>query len=52
MYAMDYPYQYILDEVEASDALDFTDDEKLQFFQTNAERLFGLASATAIGGGR
>lgn len=42
MYAMDYPYQYVLSEVEASDALDLTDAEKLQFFQTNAEQVFGL----------
>jgi 5-carboxyvanillate decarboxylase len=42
MYAMDYPYQYELDEVRDQDALPLSPDEKRQFFQTNAERVFAL----------
>lgn len=43
LYAMDYPYQYVTDEVSAMDALDISDADKRKFFQTNAERLFKLA---------
>jgi 2,3-dihydroxybenzoate decarboxylase len=42
MYAMDYPYQFVADEVRAMDDLDITDAQKKKFFQTNAERWFGL----------
>jgi 2,3-dihydroxybenzoate decarboxylase len=42
MYAMDYPYQFVREEVLASDALPLTVVEKKQFFQDNAERVFGL----------
>jgi len=42
MYAMDYPYQFVREEVLASDALPLTMVEKKQFFQDNAERVFGL----------
>ena len=42
MYAMDYPYQYVADEVLASDALPMSLEEKKQFFQTNAEKVFQL----------
>lgn len=42
MYAMDYPYQFELREVEAMDAMDISDADKKMFFQTNAERVFGL----------
>ena len=42
LYAMDYPYQFVAEEVVASDNLPLTDAEKKQFFQTNAERLFSL----------
>ncbi len=42
MYAMDYPYQYVPDEVRAMDNLDITDAQKKKFFQTNAERWFKL----------
>jgi len=44
MYAMDYPYQYVAEEVLTSDALPMTLEEKKQFFQTNAERAFSLKS--------
>ena len=42
MYAMDYPYQYVADEVRAMDAMDMTPETKKKFFQTNAERWFKL----------
>lgn len=42
MYAMDYPYEYVPDEVRAMDNLAIADAQKQKFFQTNAERWFNL----------
>ncbi|HSG33354.1 MAG TPA: amidohydrolase family protein [Sphingomonadaceae bacterium] len=42
MYAMDYPYQYVPDEVRWMDDLEISDTQKKKFFQTNAERWFKL----------
>ncbi len=42
LYAMDYPYQFVADEVVAHDRLPIDADEKKALFQTNAERVFGL----------
>ena len=42
MYAMDYPYQYVPDEVRRLDQMDITPEQKRKFFQTNAERWFKL----------
>ena len=42
MYAMDYPYQFVKQEVVISDGLPLTPQEKKQYFQTNAERVFRL----------
>lgn len=42
MYAMDYPYQFVKEEVDAMDALPLSPEHKKMFFQTNAERLFRL----------
>jgi ATP synthase F1 gamma subunit len=42
MYAMDYPYQYVSDEVRWMDDLEITPSQKKKFFQTNAERWFKL----------
>jgi 2,3-dihydroxybenzoate decarboxylase len=42
MYAMDYPYQYQPEEVAAQDAMTMSRQDKRAFFQTNAERVFGL----------
>jgi 5-carboxyvanillate decarboxylase len=42
MYAMDYPYQYVPEEVTAQDALPISDAEKKNFFQTTAEQVFRL----------
>jgi 2,3-dihydroxybenzoate decarboxylase len=42
LYAMDYPYQFVPEEVDMSDALPLSDQDKKKFFQTNAERVFSL----------
>src|SRR3569623_728601 len=42
MYAMDYPYQYVPEEVVWMDDLDIPFEQKKKFFQTNAERWFKL----------
>lgn len=42
LYAMDYPYQYVPDEVRTQDALPLSDADKRKFFQSNAEALFKL----------
>ncbi|HEY0104992.1 MAG TPA: amidohydrolase family protein [Rhizomicrobium sp.] len=42
LYAMDYPYEFVADEVTAQDNLAIGAGEKAMFFQTNAERLFKL----------
>ena len=45
LYAMDYPYQYAVDEVRILDAMNMSDDVKMKFFQTNAEQLFSIPPA-------
>jgi 5-carboxyvanillate decarboxylase len=42
MYAMDYPYQFVADEVRLHDLLDITPEQKKKLMQTNAERWFKL----------
>jgi 2,3-dihydroxybenzoate decarboxylase len=42
LYAMDYPYQFVPEEVKIVDALPMSDLDKKKFFQLNAEKLFGL----------
>jgi 2,3-dihydroxybenzoate decarboxylase len=42
MYAMDYPYEYVADEVRAMDNMAIPDAQKKKFFQSNAERWFNL----------
>lgn len=42
LYAMDYPYQYDLNEVIIHDNLPLSVAEKTELYQTNAERLFKL----------
>ena len=42
LYAMDYPYQFVPEEVILSDGLPITGIEKKMFFQTNAEKVFHL----------
>jgi 5-carboxyvanillate decarboxylase len=45
LYAMDYPYQYDIEEVHAMDSLPISYDDKKAFFQTNAERVFNLPTS-------
>jgi len=42
LYAMDYPYQYVPEEVQVTDNLPISDDDKKKLYQTNAERVFRL----------
>lgn len=42
LYAMDYPYQYVPEEVTAMEQMPLTDADKKAFFQTNAETVFRL----------
>ena len=42
MYAMDYPYQYVPEEVALLDKMDLPADVMKKFYQTNAEKLFKL----------
>lgn len=42
MYAMDYPYQFVPDEVRMHDLLDINDGAKKKLMQSNAERWFRL----------
>jgi 2,3-dihydroxybenzoate decarboxylase len=42
MYAMDYPYQFIPEEVRVTDNLPIPDSDKLKLYQTNAEGVFSL----------
>lgn len=42
LYAMDYPYQYVPDEVRVTDDLPLSRDELKRFYQGNAEAVFGL----------
>jgi 5-carboxyvanillate decarboxylase len=43
MYAMDYPYQFVPEEVTVSDRLPMTALDKRRYFQLNAERVFGFS---------
>lgn len=47
LYAMDYPYQFVPDEVTLTDNLPISAADKRKLFQTNAERVFGLKVAEA-----
>jgi len=42
MYAMDYPYEFVPDEVRTHDLLDISDAAKKKLMQANAERVFKL----------
>ena len=42
LYAMDYPYQFVPEEVTIADNFAMSDADKKKFFQTNAEKLFKL----------
>jgi len=42
MYAMDYPYQFVPEEVAVTDHLPISAEDKQKLYQTNAERVFHL----------
>ena len=42
MYAMDYPYQFVPEEVKVTDRLPVSEDVRKMLYQTNAERVFRL----------
>jgi 2,3-dihydroxybenzoate decarboxylase len=42
LYAMDYPYQYAPEEVTMMDNMQMSAEDKKMFFQTNAEKVFGI----------
>ena len=42
MYAMDYPYQFVPDEVKVTDELPVSEEDRTMLYQTNAERVFKL----------
>jgi 2,3-dihydroxybenzoate decarboxylase len=42
LYAMDYPYQFVPEEVKTHDDLPISDADKKKLFQTNAEKVFNL----------
>jgi 5-carboxyvanillate decarboxylase len=44
MYAMDYPYQFIPEEVAVTDNLAISDEDKRKLYQLNAEKVFKLGS--------
>jgi 2,3-dihydroxybenzoate decarboxylase len=44
MYAMDYPYQFVPEEVHVTDNLPVSYEDLKAFYQTNAERVFRLLS--------
>lgn len=46
MYAMDYPYQFVADEVRTQDNLPISKEELRAFYQDNAIELFGLDHLT------
>jgi 5-carboxyvanillate decarboxylase len=42
MYAMDYPYEFEIDEVTMTDDIPISAEDKKKLFQTNAETVFSL----------
>jgi 2,3-dihydroxybenzoate decarboxylase len=42
LYAMDYPYEFQIEEVTMTDNLPLSDADKTKLFQTNAESVFSL----------
>jgi 5-carboxyvanillate decarboxylase len=48
MYAMDYPYQVVADEVREQDNLPISLADKQKFFQLNAERVFSITATDAF----
>jgi 5-carboxyvanillate decarboxylase len=44
LYAMDYPYQFVPEEVKVTDNLPISAADKKKLYQTNAEKVFDLRS--------
>ena len=42
MYAMDYPYQFVPEEVKVTDELPISEADRKKLYQTNAEQVFRL----------
>src|SRR3954468_10721579 len=42
LYAMDYPYQFVPEEVKVTDELPIAEDQRRMLYETNATRLFRL----------
>jgi 2,3-dihydroxybenzoate decarboxylase len=42
MYAMDYPYQFVPEEVKVTDELPIAEEDRRKLYQLNAERVFRL----------
>jgi 2,3-dihydroxybenzoate decarboxylase len=42
LYAMDYPYQFVPEEVKVTDELPISDADRKKLYQTNAEQVFRL----------
>jgi 2,3-dihydroxybenzoate decarboxylase len=42
MYAMDYPYQFVPEEVKVTDELPIPEADRKKLYQLNAERVFRL----------
>lgn len=47
LYAMDYPYQHAVDEVIALDEMSMAPEDRLRFFQTNAQSVFKIPPRAA-----
>jgi len=52
LYAMDYPYQFVPEEVKVTDELPVSDADKRKLYQTNAESVFSLAPVGAEAAGK
>jgi 5-carboxyvanillate decarboxylase len=39
-YAMDYPYQFVPEEVKVTDGLPISDEDKRRLYQLNAQSVF------------
>lgn len=44
LYAMDYPYQFVPEEVQVTDGLPISGEDKHKLYQLNAERVFSLCN--------
>ena len=51
LYAMDYPYQFVPEEVKVTDELPISEADKRKLYQTNAESVFSLVSMEAKAAG-